>query len=80
MTDTVIIAVPTNKKAGVGTIVTALWNVSDKVAKEFMTTFYEQLASNKCQWDKRKALEITKSIIRDKYPDPFYWAAFVMLD
>lgn len=68
------------KKAGVGTMVMALWSVSDKVATEFMTTFYEQMASKECNWNKRKAFEKTKSIIREKYPDPFYWAAFVMLD
>ena len=68
------------KKAGVGTMIMALWNVSDKVATEFMITFYEQLASPKCQWDKRKAFERAKSIIRGKYPTPFHWAAFVMLD
>ena len=44
------------------------------------SAFYEQLASKQCQWNKRKAFEKTKSIIRDKYPDPFHWAAFVMLD
>ena len=68
------------KKAGAGTMVMALWSVSDKVTTEFMTTFYEQLASRPCRWDKRKAFEKAKSIIRDKYPDPFHWAAFVMLD
>ena len=68
------------KKAGVGTMVMALWSVSDNVTTEFMTTFYEQLASKQCKWNKRKASENTKSIIREKYPDPFYWAAFVMLD
>ena len=68
------------KKAGVGTMVMALWSVSDKVATEFMTAFYEQLASKQCQWNKRKAFENAKSIIREKYPDPFHWAAFVMLD
>lgn len=68
------------KKAGVGTMVMSLWNVSDSVATEFMITFYEQLVSRQCQWNKRKAFEQAKSIIRDKYPDPFYWAAFIMLD
>lgn len=56
------------KKAGVGTMVMALWNVSDKVTTEFMITFYEQLASKSCMWDKRMAFETAKSIIRDKYP------------
>lgn len=68
------------KKAGVGTMVMALWSVSDKAATEFMTTFYEQLASKQCRWNKRKAFENAKSIIREKYPEPFHWAAFVMLD
>ena len=68
------------KKAGVRTIVMSLWNVSDKTASEFMTTFYERLADTHNAWNKRKAFEETKQIIRQKHPDPFHWAAFVMLD
>ena len=68
------------KKAGVGTMVMSLWNVSDKVTTEFMTAFYVQLTSKQCKWNKRQAFEKTKSIIRELYPDPFHWAAFVMLD
>ena len=66
------------KKAGVGTMVMTLWSVSDKVATEFMIKFYESLAEN--DWDKHKAFEQTKSYIRTQYPDPYHWAAFVMLD
>lgn len=68
------------KKAGVGTIVMSLWNVSDKTTSEFMTTFYERLADTHNAWNKRKAFEEAKEIIRQKHPDPFHWAAFVMLD
>lgn len=68
------------KKAGVGTIVMSLWNVSDKTTSEFMTTFYERLADTHNAWNKRKAFEEAKEIIRKKHPDPFHWAAFVMLD
>lgn len=68
------------KKAGVRTIVMSLWNVSDKTASEFMTTFYERLADKKNAWNKRKAFEEAKVIIRQRYPEPFHWAAFVMLD
>ena len=68
------------KKAGVRTIVMSLWNVSDKTASEFMTTFYERLADKKNVWNKRKAFEEAKVIIRQRYPEPFHWAAFVMLD
>ena len=68
------------KKAGVGTIVMSLWSVSDKTTSEFMTTFYERLADTHNAWNKRKAFEEAKQIIRKKHPDPYYWAAFVMLD
>ena len=68
------------KKAGVGTIVMSLWSVSDKTTSEFMTTFYERLTDTHNAWNKRKAFEEAKEIIRKKYPDPFHWAAFVMLD
>lgn len=68
------------KKAGVGTIIMSLWNVDDKVTSEFMVAFYEQLADKANNWNKRKAFEQTKEIIRKKHPDPYYWAAFVMLD
>ena len=68
------------KKAGVGTIVMSLWSVSDNVTSEFMTTFYERLVDSHNAWNKRKAFEEAKEIIRKKHPEPFYWAAFVMLD
>lgn len=68
------------KKAGVGTIVMSLWSVSDKITSEFMTTFYERLADTHNAWNKRKAFEEAKEIIRKKHPNPFHWAAFVMLD
>lgn len=66
------------KKAGVGTMVMTLWSVSDKVATKFMIKFYESLVEN--DWDKHKAFEQTKSYIRTQHPDPYHWAAFVMLD
>ncbi|MCI6253028.1 MAG: CHAT domain-containing protein [Bacteroidales bacterium] len=68
------------KKAGVGTMVLTLWKVRDAVACEFMKTFYNQLASAACRWNKHKAFDRAKAIIRAQYPDPFCWAAFVMLD
>lgn len=68
------------KKAGVKTIVMTLWSVSDVVTKEFMIKFYENLAGKSFVWNKRHAFEQAKSYIRTKYPDPFYWAGFVMLD
>ena len=68
------------KKAGVGTIVMSLWSVSDKTTSGFMIAFYDCLVNPHNAWNKRKAFEEAKQIIRKKHPDPYYWAAFVMLD
>ena len=66
------------KKAGVHTIVMSLWEVSDIKATEFMVEFYKALNEN--SWNKREAFKVAQKIIRDRYPDPYYWASFVMLD
>lgn len=66
------------KEAGAGTIVMSLWKVSDTVTAEFMEEFYRQLQEN--GWNKRTAFDKTRAAIRRRYPEPFYWAAFVMLD
>lgn len=70
------------KKAGVQTIIMSLWNLSDKVTKNFMIKFYEELANDNNNWDKRKAFENAKTYIRSNpdYSDPYYWAGFIMLD
>lgn len=68
------------KKAGVGSIVMSLWNVSDKVTAEFMTAFYERLVDRATGGDRRKAFEQAREAVRSKHPEPYYWAAFVMLD
>lgn len=68
------------KKAGAKTIVMTLWNVSDKVTGEFMVEFYKNLFNGKKSIDKRKAFIKAKQKIRNKYPEPHYWAGFVMVD
>ena len=66
------------KKAGAGTLVMTLWDVMDHVASEFMISFYEALSENR--WDKRRAFESAKQEVRERYPEPADWAAFVLLD
>ena len=69
------------KKAGVQTVVTTLWDVSDVVTRNFMVEFYKNLFfSKKYNHNKRKAFEKAKKTIRSKYPEPLYWAGFVMVD
>ena len=45
-----------------------------------MIEFFKNLVNN--DWNKRDAFDKAKAAIRskDEYKDPYYWAAFVMLD
>ena len=69
------------KKAGVKTMVMTLWDVSDVITGEFMVEFYNNLFKNKKSIsNKHKAFNKAKRAIRKKYPEPSYWAGFVMVD
>lgn len=65
------------KKAGVNSILMSLWEVDDEVTSKFMIEFYRQWTSGKT---KMESLKKAQSVIRQEYPDPKYWAAFILLD
>ena len=64
------------KMARVRYIIMSLWQVPDKETQEFMTTFYSKLMKTK---DVRLSFTDTQKEMRKKY-DPFYWAAFVLVE
>lgn len=66
------------KKAGAQTLVMSLWPVSDLATKDFMILFHKELANN--GWDKRKSFKKAKETFRKSYNEPYYWAAFIMVD
>ena len=69
------------KKAGAKTILMSLWKVNDSATSILMKKFYENLAK---EMTTTEALRIAQQSLRefDKgiYDDPYYWAAFVLLD
>lgn len=65
------------KKAGANSILMSLWEVDDEVTSKFMIEFYRQWTSGKT---KMEALKKAQSVIMQQYPDPQYWAAFILLD
>ena len=66
------------KLAGVETLIMSLWEVDDAATSLLMSTFYnEWLISGK---SRREAFKEAQKKVRAKYPVPFYWAAFVMMD
>ena len=73
------------KKAGAQTIVMSLWKVDDEATKDFMTIFFESIETDayRIPINKQQAFRIAQQYLRDnkeKYDDPYCWAAFVMLD
>jgi CHAT domain-containing protein len=64
------------KMAGADFIIMSLWQVPDKETAEFMQVFYSLLYKEK---DIRASFLQTQSIMRKKY-DPYYWAAFVLIE
>ena len=65
------------KQAGVGTVIVSLWEVPDEPTKLLMTNFFRHIADGvECH----EALSIAQDIVREKYPQPYYWASFVIID
>ena len=65
------------KKAGVKSIVMSLWKVNDEATSLMMSCFYRHLTNGK---ERHEALELARKDVEKEYPDPFYWAGFIMLD
>ena len=65
------------KLAGVETLVMSLWKVDDTATSQFMLAFYQNLLAGK---SKLESFKIAQKQIREQYKNPYYWAAFVMMD
>ncbi len=64
------------KMAGVDYIIMSLWKVPDKETTEFMKLFYSNCLSNHSI---RESFYLSQTTMRKKY-DPYYWAAFVLME
>ncbi len=65
------------QQAGAKTIINSLWKVSDEATQELMSSFYQNLLSKKM--NKREAFRMAQTELMKKYPEPYYWGAFVMI-
>ena len=63
--------------AGAQNIIMSLWKVDDKVTQEFMSRFYEIWLNEKTSI--REAFNKTQLEIKAKYPQPYYWGAFILV-
>jgi CHAT domain-containing protein len=64
------------KVAGAKSLLMSLWKVDDRVTQELMSAFYAHYVENKSI---RNSFVKAQADIRKKYPQPFYWGAFVLI-
>ena len=63
--------------AGVKTIIMSLWKVNDQATQLLMNSFYKNylLTGNK-----QKAFRTAQLELRAKFPEPYFWGAFVIVE
>ena len=62
--------------AGARSLLVSLWNVNDESTTTLMETFYRQWTISSC---KSTALRTAMLSVRERYPNPFYWAPFLLV-
>jgi CHAT domain-containing protein len=65
------------RMAGVKQLIVSLWRIPDKETAELMSIFYNKLLNGQSA---REALRSAQLKIKQKYPAPYYWAAFVLVE
>jgi CHAT domain-containing protein len=65
------------KMAGVNQLMVSLWKVPDKETAELMKLFYRNWLGGQST---REALRSAQLKMKEKYPPPYYWAAFVLME
>jgi CHAT domain-containing protein len=60
--------------AGAKTLVMSLWKVPDEQTRELMEDFYRRILAGQGRAD---ALREAQLALKEKYPDPYYWGAFI---
>lgn len=65
------------KQAGAQSIMASLWSVDDQSTSLFMTTFYSEWMKGEQLHNSLRKATMT---VRNKYPSPYHWAAFILLD
>ena len=64
------------RAAGARAVMTSLWKVDDNATRDFMISFYQAYLSGN---NVANAYLSAQKQVRVKYPQPYYWGAFVMM-
>jgi len=64
------------KIAGAEAVIISLWKVDDEATQELMVEFYRRLLESGNLYQSFTQAQL---MLKEKYPEPYYWAPFVLL-
>ncbi len=64
------------QQAGAKSVLMSLWKVDDEATQTLMTEFYTALLKGQ---SKRQAFKTAQVNLKKRFPEPYYWGAFVMV-
>ena len=62
--------------AGAKSVIMSMWTVDDAATQELMTNFYGEWLET---GDKNMSFINAQKKLKEKWKDPYYWGAFVMV-
>ncbi|CAN5532482.1 tetratricopeptide repeat protein [soil metagenome] len=65
--------------AGAKSVVMSLWVVDDFATQELMSNFYREWLKDPSSENRQKAFRTAQLKLKEKFPDPYYWGAFIMV-
>lgn len=65
--------------AGAKSVIMSLWVVDDNATQELMSDFYREWLKDPSSANKQKAFRKAQLKLKQKYPSPYFWGAFVMV-
>jgi CHAT domain-containing protein/uncharacterized protein HemY len=65
--------------AGAKSLIMSLWVVDDFATQELMSNFYREWLKDPSPENRQKAFRTAQLKLKQKFPDPYFWGAFVMV-